>query len=101
MAERGDEQPVWVSRIDSDLRNLLRVAQAEVGPRLAGIRGLVDAVAHRQIWTRQPFPASDVDDVGIRQRDRHPAYRSGRLVVEDRIPRSPGVGGLPDAPVPH
>ena len=101
MAEGGDEQPVRVRRIDGDLRNLLRVAQAQVGPGLSGVSGFVDAVAHRQVRPRQPFPAADVDDVGIGQRDRHPADRSGRLVVEDRLPRAARVGGLPDAAVHH
>ena len=46
MAERGDEQPIGVFRIDGDFRNLLRIAQAEMRPRLAGVRGLIDAVAN-------------------------------------------------------
>src|SRR6185436_1766462 len=43
MAERGDEDPVRVARIDDQLRNLLRVAQAKVRPRLAGIGGAIHA----------------------------------------------------------
>jgi hypothetical protein len=37
----------------------------EMRPRLAGIYGLVDAVACREIWTLQSFSASYIDDVGI------------------------------------
>ena len=51
MAEHRDEQPVRIARIDGDLRDLLRVAQAEVRPRLAGVGGLVDAVADREVGT--------------------------------------------------
>ena len=48
-----------------------------------------------------PSPLRDVEDVRIRRRDRDPADRSGRLVVEDRLPRAAGIGGLPDAAVAH
>ncbi len=101
MAERGDEQAVRVLRVDGEFGNLLRVAQAEMRPRLAGVGGLVDAVADRQVRPRQPFAGGDVEDVGIRRRDGDPADRSGRLVVEDRLPRPAGVGRLPDAAVAH
>ena len=82
-----------------ELGNLLRVAQAEVRPGLAGVGGLVDAVADGEVRTRQPFAAADVEDVRIGRRDGDPADRSGRLIVEDRLPRPAGVGGLPDAAV--
>ena len=38
-----------------------------------------------------------VDDVGVRRRHRERTNRRDRLPVENRIPGSPGVGGLPDA----
>ena len=101
MTERGDEQAIGILRIDGDLRNLLRIAEAQVRPRRAGVGRLVDAVADREVRARQPFAAADVEDVGIRRRNRHPANRSGRLVVEDRLPGAAGVVGLPDAAVHH
>ena len=72
-----------------------------MGPRLPRVGGLVDAVADREVRTRQAFAAADVQDVGIRRRDDDPADRAGRLVVEDRLPRAAGVGRLPDAAVDH
>ena len=47
------------------LGNLLRVAQAEMRPRLARVGRLVDAVADREVGPRQAFAAADVDDVRI------------------------------------
>ena len=88
-----------VLRIDDDLRDLLRVAQAEVRPRLAGVGGLVDAVAGRQVGPLLRLAGADVDDVGIRGRHRQRADRAGGLLVEDRQPGAAGVGGLPHAAV--
>jgi hypothetical protein len=99
MAEHGDEQPVRVARIDGHLGNLLAVAQAEMCPRLAGIGRFVDAVAGRQVRPRQTFAAADIDDVGIGRRYRDPSDGSGRLVVEDWLPRAAGIGSLPDAAI--
>ena len=86
MAENRDEEPVWIGRVDDDLRNLLAVAQAEVRPGLAGVGGFVHAVAGGEIGALQSFAAADVDDVRIGLRDRQRADRSGRLIVEDRRP---------------
>ena len=99
MPEGSDEQPVGVLRIDGDFRDLLGVAQAEVCPRLAGVGGLVDAVARGQVWARQPFSTPDINNVGVGERDADPADGSSRLIVEDRLPGPAGVGGLPDAAV--
>ena len=88
-----------IARVDDDLRDLLAVAQAEVRPRLAGVGGLVDAVAGREVGALQPFAAADVDDVRVRRRDRDRADRAGRLVVEDRRPGAAVVGRLPHAAV--
>ena len=63
MAQHRDEQAVRVARIDDDLRNLLAVAQAQVRPGLAGVGGLVDAVAGGEVGALQPLAAADVDDV--------------------------------------
>jgi hypothetical protein len=83
MAEHRDEQAVGVARVDDDVRNLLAVAQAEMGPRLAGVGRLVDAVADREIRPRQPFAAADVDrcsDPTARRR----SIRSSRSVDRRR-----------------
>ena len=99
MAEDSDEQTVGVPRVDDDLRDLLAVSQAQVGPGLPGVGGLVDAVARGQIRPLQSLAAPDVDDVRVRRREGDGADRPARLVVEDREPGAPVVGRLPDAAV--
>ena len=99
MAERRDEQARRILRVDDDRADLARVPQAEVVPRPAGVARAIDPVADREIGALQPFAAADVDDVRIRRRDRDRADRLRRLAVEDRRPRQPVVGALPDAAV--
>src|ERR1022692_4468422 len=99
MAQHRDEQPVWIAWIDSDLRNLLPVAKAEVRPRLSGIRGFVNPVAYRKVRTLQTFAAPDINNVRIRRRNGDGANGAGRLIVEDRRPGAPVVIGLPYAAV--
>src|SRR5262249_50099241 len=101
MAERRDEQPIGILRVDRDLGDLLRVTQPQVCPRLPGVAGSVNAVTDGEVWTRQPFTATNVQNIGIRRRHGDPADRPGRLIVEDRLPRAAGVGRLPDAAVNH
>src|SRR5439155_9583751 len=74
-------------------------AQAHVLPRLAAVGRFVDAVAGGQVGPLQTLAAADVDDVGLGRGDGERADRSGRLVVEDRLPGPSGIRGLPDAAV--
>ncbi len=95
MSRDGDEEPVGIARIDGHHGNLLPIAQAEMRPGRTGIDGLVDTVADGEIGTMQPFPAADVDDVGIGRCNDDCADGAGRLMIEDRIPGAPVVVGLP------
>ena len=45
MAEHRDEELVRIPRVDRDLRDLLAVAQPEVGPGLSPVDGLVHTVS--------------------------------------------------------
>src|SRR5258706_8592828 len=99
MTEHGDEKPVLILWIDSDRPDLLPLAQGQMLPRSAAVCGFIHAVAGREIGPLQALAAADVDHVRIRRRNGDIADRSGRLVVEDRFPCSPGVVGLPDAAV--
>ena len=65
VAEDRDKQPLGVPRIDDDARDLLPVAEAEVRPGRAGVRGLVDAVAGGEVGALQSFAGADVDDVRV------------------------------------
>ena len=68
-------------------------------PRLAAVAAAVDAVAERRVVARVLLAGADVDDVGIRRRQRDLADRQHVLVVEDRLPGRAAVDGLPDAAV--
>ena len=97
MTLRGDEDDVGVGGIDGDCADLLGVAQAEVGPGLARVGGLVDAVAGGEVGAGEAFAAADVDDVGIGGSDGDGADGAGGFVVPEAVPGLAGVGGLEDA----
>ena len=99
MAEHRDEEPVRILRIDVDLRDHLALAQTEMRPRLAGVGRLVHAVARREIGANDARARADVDDVRIGRRDGDRADRSGRLLVEQRLPVRAVVGRAPHAAV--
>src|SRR5271165_5168962 len=86
-------------RIDSQRRNLLPIAQAEMLPALARIGRLINAITHREVRSTQSFTARDINDLGVGGRDGDRAYRLGGLPVEDRVPGAPVVVTLPDAAV--
>src|SRR6185437_9090571 len=99
MAKRGDEQAIRVVRVDRDVRDHLRVAQAQVGPGLAGVGGFVHAVAHGEIRADDAGARADVDHIRIRGRHRDRANRAGRLVIEQGHPVRAVVGGAPYAAI--
>ena len=99
MAERGDVDDVGVVRIHEDLADLLRVAQADMRPAPAAVGGFVYAVALGDVRAHVGFAAAGVDDLRVGRRDRDRADRADRLRIEDRLPGSAGVAGLPDAAV--
>src|SRR5260370_37397902 len=99
MAFRSHEDAIRIFGIDEDGGDLLRVAQAEMLPRLAGVGGFVDAITGREIRALETFAAPDIKNIGVGWRDGNRADRAGRLVVENGIPRVAGVGCLPNASV--
>src|SRR5262249_23460753 len=99
VAERGDEQASCVHGIDRDLRNLLRVGQAEMCPRGARVNGLVDAIAGREIRAVKAFAGPDVDDVRIGGGNGDRANGAGGWAVEERHPGGAEIGGLPHTAV--
>src|SRR6266849_5090312 len=68
MTERGDQHVVGVVRIDPNARNVLRVFQSDVLPRLAGIGRFVDAIAIRDIPTQAGLACPQIDHIRIRYR---------------------------------
>jgi hypothetical protein len=68
-------------------------------PRFAAIRRPIDAVSHGKIGPMQTFARTDVDDLGVRLRDRDGTDRLRGLGIEDRVPGAAIVIGLPHAAV--
>ena len=101
MAEHRDKKAIGIARIDGDLRNLLAFAEAEMRPGPACVVGFINAVADRKIGALEAFAAADVDDVCIRRSDRDGADGTTGLIIEDGLPGSAEVGGLPHAAIDH
>ncbi len=105
MAECRDEETlgirrtIGVGRIDVHIGNHLRLVEAQVRPRAAGVVGPVHAVAGREVGPDDPGTGTDVDHVGRRGRDGDGADGTGRFAVEQRHPVVAVVGRAPDAAV--
>src|SRR5205823_1324435 len=65
MTSNSYEHIIGMARVDSDLRNLLPVAQSKMRPCLTRVRRFVNTVADRQVRSLQPFPTANVDDTRI------------------------------------
>src|SRR5262249_17878642 len=63
MSEDGHVDTVRILRINEHGTNLLAVTKPQVLPALAPIDRFVDAVAHGQIGSLQPFAAAHVNDL--------------------------------------
>src|SRR6185312_5371534 len=99
MAGHSGENFVGIPRIDGEFWNLLAIAQAKMGPRLAGISGFVDAVPDREVRAVQPLAAADINNVGIRRRNGNRANGAGGLMVKDGLPCAAVIIRLPDASI--
>ncbi len=94
----GDVDGVGVPGIHHHARDVLRLAQADVQPALAGVGRPVDAVARRHVAAHLRLPGPDIDHVGVRRRHGDGADRAGREVaVRERFPAGAGVVRLPHA----
>ena len=99
MPGHSHEKPVSIFWIDSQLRDLLTVAQSQMRPRLASISRFVNAIPDRKIGPMQSFTAADVNNVRICRRNRDRADRRRRLIVKNRLPCPAVVGGFKNAAV--
>ena len=98
VAERRHEDDVGVQRVHANLRDVLRLDEADVRPRLAGIRRLVHAVARRDVAADFALAGADIHDVRIPWRDSHGADRRARdLTVGHRTPGGAAVHRFPQA----
>ena len=99
MPDHSDEHAIRIMRIDQDDADLLPIAQAEMLPATASVGRLVDAISDGKIGPAKPLAAAHINDVRIRGSNRQCADRTGRLVVENRIPGTAVVGALPHSAV--
>ena len=83
--------------MNNDSSNVPGVFQADVRPGLAGVGGFVDAVSEREVAADAGFARADIDDVGIGIRHGNGADGRYRLLIKERIPADPAIGGFPDA----
>ena len=104
LAARGPERAlgrdvndVGIARVDQDPADVLGLGEAHVGPGLAAVQALVDAVAEADMASADVLARAHPDGLGIRRVEGDAADRVRRLGVEDRRPGRAGVFGLPDA----
>ena len=95
MAQDGCIEPIRILRVDGDIGNLLRVAETEMRPSAARVRGTIDPVADGQVRPLQALTARHVDDRGVRGRHRDGADRLGGRRIEQGLPRPPVIRGPP------
>ena len=98
---RRHPDDVGVLRMHDDLRDVLRVPEAEVLPARARVAAAVDAVAEADVPAADVLARAHPDDVGVRGIDRHAADRVRGLLVEERRPGGAGVHRLPHATGAH
>jgi hypothetical protein len=98
VAQGGDVHQVWILWVHMDAADLTGIAQAHVGPAIAGVGRSVDADSRRHIAPRAGRAGAGVDHIGVGGRHRQGADRAHlELFVGDVRPAQPGVGGLPHA----
>ena len=98
VAEGGHVHEIGVRGMDSDPRDVPRVLQAHVLPRLPSVGGPVHAVAVGHVAADAGLAGTGVDHVGVGLANGQRAHRRGvEIVVADGLPVGAAVGRLPDA----
>ena len=93
----GDPDDVRIAGIDDDAADVLGRLEADARPRLARVRGLVDAVAEVRAALARVFARAEPEDVRVPGIDDDAAQRERSVVLEDRLERDAAVHGLPHA----
>src|SRR5262249_12213817 len=97
LARSADVERVRLARVYQNLCDAFGLLQSDVGPVLAAVRGLVDAVADRDAIARPPFARTNPDDFRVLRINRDRADGLDRLFVEDRLECRAAVDRLPHA----
>src|SRR5437763_12249824 len=96
MPARHYVDKVRILRVDTDPGDGLGLLQTHFVPGLTRVGRLVDTVALHDIAAQLCFASADVDDVGVRLRDRNRSNRrTGELAIGYRVPACAAVGCLP------
>ena len=95
----GGEHHVGVAGIDPQAADVAAGGEPARLPGPAAVARAIDAVASGDVPAGGDLAGAHVEDGGIAGSHRQGADGGGRLVLEQRIPGAPGVGGLPDAAV--
>ena len=80
-ALRRDEHDVRVARVDHDLADVLGRGQADLGPGLARVHGLVDAVAEVGAALAGVLTRAQPDHVGVFRIHDHAERQSANVTV--------------------
>ena len=97
MPQGADQNVIAVGGVYQNLRNVLAVFQADVGPVLPAIRGFINAVADRNAVAHPGFAGSYPDSFRIRGIDRHGADGLHIFPVEYRLVGRTSVDRLPNS----
>ena len=98
VSERRDVDDVGILGVHPHGADLAALAQADVGPRLAAVGRLVDAVALSEVGPDAALPRAHVDDVGVRLCDADGAdRRRGEEAVGHVAPEGAAIVRLPHA----
>jgi hypothetical protein len=92
----GDIDGGWIGGVHDDAAHLAHVLEPDMGPALAAIHRLENAIAGAEIGTVQAFACADIDHIGMRRRHGDIAYRTSGCRIEDRAPGAAVIIGLPD-----
>ena len=95
MTKGGHPHGVGIGGVHLNATDGARVGEAQEGPRLAPVGGLINAAAGRDGIPRIRFAGAPVDHVGVRRRDREITARRHPGRVHHRLERGAVVGGLP------
>ncbi len=91
----GREHHVGVPGIDPQPADVLALGEPARLPGLAAVGGAVDAVAGGDVPPGGDLAGRHVEHSWVAGSHRQGADRARLLMLEERIPRAPGVGGLP------
>ena len=98
VSDRGDENDVWIFRVNDDRSDMAAVLQTDMAPVSSSIDRLINAVAVGDVSAQGRFARADIDDIVIARCDRDRADRRGRmLLVEHRLPVRAAIARFPHA----